>query len=223
MIAGHAALLALKCGPPGQDHLRPRTRTWPRRPSATRRSCATRSALDDGRHARRAGHRRRHRRRRLRRRCRAVVLSRGALHAAGAYDCPNVRVRARVVATNTPPNGAFRGFGAPQTLFAAELQMEKIADALGIDSARAAAEELVHDRRHHRDRPAAARVGRRATSASTSCAKRSKYAAKRKEYDRWNKNARPRRGAASGSRSASTAPASPARARCGSPPGRASR
>ena len=44
-----------------------------------------------------------------------VVLSRGALHAGGAYRCPNVRIRARAVATNTPPNGAFRGFGAPQT------------------------------------------------------------------------------------------------------------
>jgi CO/xanthine dehydrogenase Mo-binding subunit len=63
-----------------------------------------------------------------------VVLSRGALHATGPYTCPNVSVRARVVATNTPPNGAFRGFGAPQTLFAAELQMEKVAAALGLDS-----------------------------------------------------------------------------------------
>ncbi len=38
------------------------------------------------------------------------------------------------MATNTPPNGAFRGFGAPQTLFAAELQMEKVAAALGMDA-----------------------------------------------------------------------------------------
>src|SRR5437667_1706148 len=42
-----------------------------------------------------------------------VVLSRAAIHAAGHYSCPNVRIRARAVATNTPPNGAFRGFGAP--------------------------------------------------------------------------------------------------------------
>ena len=56
-----------------------------------------------------------------------VVLSRGTLHATGPYDCPNVRIRSRVVATNTPPNGAFRGFGAPQTLFAAEMQMERLA------------------------------------------------------------------------------------------------
>ena len=44
-----------------------------------------------------------------------VVLSRGAIHAGGPYRCPNVRIRARATRTNTPPNGAFRGFGAPQT------------------------------------------------------------------------------------------------------------
>jgi CO/xanthine dehydrogenase Mo-binding subunit len=62
-----------------------------------------------------------------------VVLSRGVLHATGTYECPNVRVVGRVVKTNTPPNGAFRGFGAPQTLFAAEMQVEKIAARLGLD------------------------------------------------------------------------------------------
>lgn len=63
-----------------------------------------------------------------------VVLSRGAIHAPGPYRCENVRVTARAVATNTPPNGAFRGFGAPQVAFAYEMQMEKIAARLGIDS-----------------------------------------------------------------------------------------
>ncbi len=61
-----------------------------------------------------------------------VVLSRGTLHATGPYDCPNVRIRSRAVMTNTPPNGAFRGFGAPQTLFAAEMQIERLAEALGL-------------------------------------------------------------------------------------------
>ncbi|MDP9481845.1 MAG: xanthine dehydrogenase family protein molybdopterin-binding subunit, partial [Chloroflexota bacterium] len=42
-----------------------------------------------------------------------VVLSRATIHAGGPYDVPNVRIRSRAVATNTPPNGAFRGFGAP--------------------------------------------------------------------------------------------------------------
>jgi CO/xanthine dehydrogenase Mo-binding subunit len=63
-----------------------------------------------------------------------VVLSRAAIHAAGPYSCPNVRIRARAVATNTPPNGAFRGFGAPQSLFAAELMVEHVAERLGMPS-----------------------------------------------------------------------------------------
>ncbi|MFL5683172.1 MAG: xanthine dehydrogenase family protein molybdopterin-binding subunit [Chloroflexota bacterium] len=61
-----------------------------------------------------------------------VVLSRGAIHSGGPYRCPNVRIRARATRTNTPPNGAFRGFGAPQTEFAAETHLNRIADALGI-------------------------------------------------------------------------------------------
>ncbi len=61
-----------------------------------------------------------------------VVLSRGTLHAGGPYACPNVRIHGRAVATNTPPNGAFRGFGAPQTEFAAEMQVNRVADALGV-------------------------------------------------------------------------------------------
>ncbi len=61
-----------------------------------------------------------------------VVLSRGALHAGGPYRCPDVRIRARATRTNTPPNGAFRGFGAPQTEFAAETHLNRIAEALKI-------------------------------------------------------------------------------------------
>ncbi|MBI3747992.1 MAG: xanthine dehydrogenase family protein [Chloroflexi bacterium] len=61
-----------------------------------------------------------------------VVLSRGALHAGGPYRCPNVRIRARATRTNTPPNGAFRGFGAPQVEFAAETHLNRIAEALGL-------------------------------------------------------------------------------------------
>ncbi|MCS6885066.1 MAG: xanthine dehydrogenase family protein molybdopterin-binding subunit [Acidobacteriota bacterium] len=60
-----------------------------------------------------------------------VVLSRGVIHALGPYNCPNVRISGRVVATNTPPNGAFRGFGVPQAAFAAEMQMERIAQVAG--------------------------------------------------------------------------------------------
>ncbi|MFL5756787.1 MAG: xanthine dehydrogenase family protein molybdopterin-binding subunit [Chloroflexota bacterium] len=61
-----------------------------------------------------------------------VVLSRGTIHAGGPYACPNVRIRSRAVATNTPPNGAFRGFGAPQTEFAAETHMNRLAELLDV-------------------------------------------------------------------------------------------
>jgi CO/xanthine dehydrogenase Mo-binding subunit len=61
-----------------------------------------------------------------------VVLSRGAIHSGGPYRCPNVRIRARATRTNTPPNGAFRGFGAPQVEFAAEIQIDRLAEELGL-------------------------------------------------------------------------------------------
>ena len=62
-----------------------------------------------------------------------VVLSRAAIHAAGPYDCQNVRIVARAVATNRPPFGAFRGFGAPQTLFALEAHVDECARRVGMD------------------------------------------------------------------------------------------
>jgi len=62
-----------------------------------------------------------------------VVLSRAVLHAAGPYACANVAIRGRVVETNSVPSGAFRGFGAPQTQFASERQMDKIARVVGVD------------------------------------------------------------------------------------------
>ena len=61
-----------------------------------------------------------------------VVLSRGVIHAPGPYRCDNVRVRGRAMQTHTPPAGAFRGFGAPQTTFAYERQMDRIAEACGV-------------------------------------------------------------------------------------------
>ena len=62
-----------------------------------------------------------------------VVLSRAVLHAVGPYRCPNVHIRGRVLRTHTPPNGAFRGFGAPQVQFAMERQMDRIGRQLGLD------------------------------------------------------------------------------------------
>ncbi len=65
--------------------------------------------------------------------CSYVVLQRGVFHATGVYNIPNSRVRGRAVATNTFPSDAFRGFGAPQTLFAVETHLNHIADMLQID------------------------------------------------------------------------------------------
>lgn len=62
-----------------------------------------------------------------------VVLARAVLHCTGGYKVPNARLRARAMATNTPPNGAFRGFGAPQAIYAIERQMDLAAAKLGLD------------------------------------------------------------------------------------------
>src|SRR3979490_3149953 len=65
----------------------------------------------------------------------SVVLSRGTIHAGGPYHWPSVRIRGKAVATNAPPHGAFRGFGAPQCLFAMERHMDRIAQVVGISPA----------------------------------------------------------------------------------------
>lgn len=133
LIAGHAALLALKSGRPVKivyDRLEDMAATTKRHPSIVRhRTGVARDGritameidvlLDGGAYCTLS----------------PVVLSRGCLHATGPYRCENVRVRGRVVMTNTPPSGAFRGFGAPQTVFAAEVQMDRVAEALSLDPA----------------------------------------------------------------------------------------
>jgi CO/xanthine dehydrogenase Mo-binding subunit len=75
----------------------------------------------------------------------STVLSRATLHAPGPYSCPNVRVRAKSWATNTVPYGAFRGFGAPQAIFALERHMDEIATALGIDPVELRRRNFLHD------------------------------------------------------------------------------
>ncbi|MHC1772438.1 MAG: xanthine dehydrogenase family protein molybdopterin-binding subunit [Flexilinea sp.] len=63
-----------------------------------------------------------------------VVLQRGLIGATGVYKFKNLRVRGRGVKTNTTPNGAFRGFGGPQTFFAIEMFMDHLAKELRMDS-----------------------------------------------------------------------------------------
>jgi CO/xanthine dehydrogenase Mo-binding subunit len=131
IIAGHACLLARKAGRPVKivyDRVEDMAATTKRHPSIVRHRTGVRRdgtltamdvdvLFDGGAYVTLS----------------PVVLSRGVLHASGPYRCPNVRIDGRAVMTNTPPAGAFRGFGAPQTLFAVEVHMERIAEALGMD------------------------------------------------------------------------------------------
>jgi len=61
------------------------------------------------------------------------VLGNATLMCTGPYEIPNVKVDSCTVYTNNLPNGAFRGFGGPQGAFAAESQMNKLAEILGMD------------------------------------------------------------------------------------------
>lgn len=62
-----------------------------------------------------------------------VVLQRGMFSATGVYNFSNLKVRGRNFMTNNVPSGAFRGFGAPQTIFGTEMLMHNIAVRLGTD------------------------------------------------------------------------------------------
>ena len=61
------------------------------------------------------------------------VLGNTTLTCAGPYDIPNVAIDTHAVYTNNVPGAAYRGFGGPQGHFAAESQMDKLAEALGMD------------------------------------------------------------------------------------------
>ena len=61
------------------------------------------------------------------------VLGNATLMCTGPYEIPNVKVDSYAVYTNNIPSGAFRGFGGPQGSFAAETQMNRLAEALGMD------------------------------------------------------------------------------------------
>ncbi len=130
MIGGHAALLAMKSGKPVKivyDRAEDMAATTKRHPSRVRHKTAvTRDgkllgaeieiALDGGAYSTLS----------------STVLSRATIHAGGPYYWPNMRVRSKAFATNCPPHGAFRGFGAPQSLFAIERHMDHVAEALGM-------------------------------------------------------------------------------------------
>src|SRR5580693_720581 len=130
IIAAHAALLAMKSGRPVKiiyDRMEDMAATTKRHPSRTRLRTAVSKdgyilggeidfTIDGGAYKTLS----------------PVVLSRGAIHSGGPHYWPAVRIRAKAVATNAPPHGAFRGFGAPQSLFALERHMDRIAEVVGL-------------------------------------------------------------------------------------------
>lgn len=61
-----------------------------------------------------------------------AVLQRACTHATGPYQLANVDITGLCVYTNNPPGGAFRGFGVPQSSFAAETNMDLLAEKVGI-------------------------------------------------------------------------------------------
>lgn len=73
------------------------------------------------------------------------VLGNAVMMCLGPYEIPNVHVDARTVYTNNCPSGAFRGFGAPQGHFAAEMQVTKLAVALGMDPVEFRWRNVLHD------------------------------------------------------------------------------
>ncbi len=132
MIAGHAALLSWKAG--GRlvkmiyDRREDMLATTKRHPSRTRIKAGFKGdgtlqaldidlLLDGGAYATLS----------------SVVLSRATLHSWGPYKCDRTRVQSHVVMTHSNPYGAFRGFGAPQAVFAIEMLMNRAAHELGID------------------------------------------------------------------------------------------
>lgn len=73
------------------------------------------------------------------------VLGNATLMASGPYVIPNVKVDSYAVYTNNLPSGAFRGFGGPQGAFAAETQMNKLAEALKMDPVELRMRNIVRD------------------------------------------------------------------------------
>ena len=142
-LASHAALLAMKSGHPVKmvyDRMEDLAATTKRHPSRTRHRTALDKdgkllameidlATDGGAYATLS----------------STVLSRATLHAPGPYSCPNVRIRSSAWATNSVPYGAFRGFGAPQAIFAMERHMDEIATALSIDPVELRRRNFLHE------------------------------------------------------------------------------
>ena len=130
LIAGYCALLALKCRKPVKiiyDRHQDILFTTKRHPVWTRQRTGVKNdgtitamqvdfILDGGAYTTLS----------------PVVMYRGILHTTLGYRCPNTFVNGKVFRTNTFPNGAFRGFGAPQAIWGLESHMDEVAAAIGM-------------------------------------------------------------------------------------------
>jgi CO/xanthine dehydrogenase Mo-binding subunit len=179
ILASHAGLLAKKAGRPIKmvyDRMEDLAATTKRHPSRIRHRTAIDAqgkllameidiATDGGAYATLS----------------STVLSRATLHSTGPYVCPNIRIRSHAWATNTVPAGAFRGFGAPQSIFAIERHMEQVARAAGLDSAEIRRRNFLHNG----DMTATEQVMREPVILDTlleRALKESDYASKRKQF-----------------------------------------
>ncbi len=162
-VAAHAALLALKSGRPVKlvyDRVEDMVATTKRHPSIVRhRTGLSRDGrlvameieviFDGGAYVTLS----------------PVVLSRGSIHASGPYRCDNVRIAARAMFTNTPPNGAFRFRRAADAVRGRSAHGADRGDARHRPRA-VAGEEPAAAGGHHRHRPAAARGRQRSRGAA---------------------------------------------------------
>ena len=191
LIAGHAALLAWKSGKPVKmiyDRAEDMVATTKRHPSLTRHKTAVTKdgkllameiefTIDGGAYCTLS----------------PVVLSRGTIHAAGPYNCPNVRISSRAVATNMPPHGAFRGFGAPQSIFALERHMDKVARAVGLTAEEFRRRNFIHEG----ETTATSQVIRERVDMDhllDRALELTDYHAKRERFDRYNKTSSIKKG-----------------------------
>jgi CO/xanthine dehydrogenase Mo-binding subunit len=190
-LASHAALLAMKSGHAVKmvyDRMEDLAATTKRHPSRVRHKTALDAhgkllamdieiATDGGAYSTLS----------------STVLSRATLHSPGPYVCPNVRVRSHAWATNLVPYGAFRGFGAPQTIFAVERHMDEIAAAIGLEPVELRRRNFLHDG----DRTATEQVMREPVILDKlldRALKESGYHAKRAKFAKENRTSPVKRG-----------------------------
>ena len=118
------------------------------------------------------------------------VLANATLMIVGPYHIPNVSVKSRAVYTNNLPFGAFRGFGGPQACFAIEMQINKMAEVIGIDPVELRLKNTIKE-----GQPTAVRSplpkGISIDKVIKSCADKTEWKRTNSNYDQMNQNQKP--------------------------------